>query len=94
MRIKLLGRRRQWFLDKGEDSLAEFQKAKQSGKPQVYKGKTKDGEPIMAVTTVIYNQNGLALGAYRWITSMQAANKMMYGVTSLVILICSILHRE
>lgn len=77
------------FLDKNEDSLAEFQKAKENGKPQVYKGKTKDGEPIMAVTTVIYNQNGLAIGGYRWITSMQAANKMMYGVTSLVILICS-----
>lgn len=77
------------FLDKSEDSLAEFQKAKQSGKPQVYKGKTKDGEPIMAVTTVIYNQNGLVIGAYRWITSMQAANKMMYGVTTLVILICA-----
>ena len=77
------------FFDKSEDSSVDFQKAKQSGKPQVYRGKTKDGEPIMAVTTVVYNQNGLAIGAYRWITSMQAANKMMYGVTSLVILICS-----
>ena len=76
------------FLDKN-DNLAEYQKAKQSGKPTVYKGKTADGEPIMATTTVIYNKNGAAIGAYRWVTSMQAANKMMYGVTTLVILICA-----
>jgi len=76
------------FLDK-EDNLAEYQKAKQSGKTVVYKGKTSDGEPIMAATTVVYNKNGAPLGAYRWVTSMEAVNKMMYGVTTLVVLICA-----
>ncbi len=76
------------FFDKSEN-LSEYQKAKQSGKPVLYKGKTSDGEPIMSSTTVIYNKNGAAIGAYRWITSMEAANKVMYGVTSVIILICA-----
>ena len=76
------------FLADADSNLAEYQKAKQNGKPSVYKGKTADGEPIMATTTVIYSKNGIAMGAYRWVTSMEAANKVMYGVTALVILIC------
>ena len=71
------------------DNSAEYQRAKQSGKTAVYKGKTGDGEPIMAATTVIYGENGEDLGGYRWITSMTAANKIMYGFTAVIILICT-----
>ncbi len=77
------------FLEKSDIAVSDFQKAKQSGKPQSFKGRTADGEPIIACTTIIYNQKGAAIGAYRWITSMQAANKMMYGVTTVVIIICA-----
>ncbi len=76
------------FSEKGDTALADFQKAKESGKPQTFKGKTADGEPIMACTTVIYNKKGIAIGAYRWVTSMHSANKITLGVTTLVIGIC------
>ncbi len=77
------------FFAKDDTATNDFKKAVESGKPQVFKGKTNDGEPILATTTVIYNQKGAVIGAYRWITSMQAANKMMYGVTTLIIVICA-----
>lgn len=59
------------------DSMPDYEKAKISGKTEVMRITTSDGEPIMAGTTMIYSSQGDNLGAYRWITSMRAANKMI-----------------
>ncbi len=76
------------FLEKNDVALSDFNDAVKNGRPKFFRGKTLNGESIMATTTIIHNQKGAIIGAYRWVTSMNAANKMMYGVTSLVVLIC------
>ena len=76
------------FFENSDSTVAEYERAKQSGNPQSFKGKNSDGESIMATTTVIYNQKGTAIGAYRWIVSMQAVNKMMFVITAIIVLIC------
>lgn len=59
------------------DSMPDYEKAKVSGETSVMRLTTSNGEPIMAGTTMIYSSQGTPLGAYRWITSMRAANKMI-----------------
>lgn len=75
------------FID-SDSAKSDYEKAVQSGKTQVYRGKTDDGESIMAVTTLVYNKHGIVLGAYRWVTSMKAANRTIYSITAIVMLIC------
>ena len=75
--------------EKSEYPASDFDNAKKLNKPVVFRGKTKDGEPIMATTTLIYNNKGVLIGAYRWIVSMQKANTVMLGVTALIVLICA-----
>ncbi len=68
--------------------IPEYQNAIESGKPQLFKGKTDYGEPIMAVTTPIFDSDGELLGSYRWSTSMADAYKTIYTVISIIILAC------
>ena len=77
------------FFQNGDSTVAEYERAKESANPQVFKGKNSDGESIMSTTTVIYNQKGTAIGAYRWIVSMQSVNKMMFVITAIIVLICA-----
>ncbi len=58
------------------DAMPDFYRAKETGQTTVQKLKTNDGEPIMASTTMLYGSKGETLGAYRWITSMERANKV------------------
>ena len=74
--------------EESDASLSEFERAKKSGSPQFFQGKTADGEPIMSTTTIIYNKKGVVMGAYRWIVSMDKANNVTFGITILIILIC------
>ena len=62
------------FQSQGSE-MPDYIKAKQSGKTSVLKSHTADGEHIMAGTTMLYDNNGEMLGAYRWITSMRSADK-------------------
>ena len=71
--------------------MPDYIKAKESGEYQVYRGKSGSREPIMAGTTMIYNQNGEEMGAYRWIISMTRANRLMRYVTAIIIIICVII---
>ena len=69
------------------EDMPDYLKAKESGKFQVYKGKSGTKESIMAGTTMLYDENGEELGAYRWITSMSRTNTLMTYVTAIVVLI-------
>lgn len=58
-------------------------------------GKSSAGERIMAVTTVIYNDKGEALGAYRWISSLNNMNKqvllfngIIIGISVFILIVC------
>ncbi len=68
------------------EPMPDYYKAKENGSSSVLKSTTLDGEPIMAGTTVIYGSQGEKLGAYRWITSMRAANRTMGSFVIAVIL--------
>ena len=68
------------------EPMPDYYKAKENGSSSVLKSTTLDGEPIMAGTTVIYGSQGERLGAYRWITSMRAANRTMGSFVIAVIL--------
>lgn len=52
-----------------------------------FEGKNSEGERILACTTTVYNSSGEYLGAYRWITSMEAVHKRVMGA---VIIFCAI----
>ncbi len=58
------------------DAMPDYHRAKETGNPTVQKFTATDGEKVMAGTTVIYDSKGNELGAYRWITSMEKANKI------------------
>ena len=67
------------------DSLMpDLMAAKEDGKSATIEGESIDGESIMACTTLVYGYEGEYLGAYRWITSMEAADKMMNNVALVV----------
>ena len=68
------------------EPMPDYYKAKENGSSSVLKSTTLDGEPILAGTTVIYGSQGEKLGAYRWITSMRAANRTMGSFVIAVIL--------
>ncbi len=72
--------------DVGE--MPDYIKAKETGKFQTFKGKSNTKEAIMTGTVMLYTEKGEELGAYRWVTSMARANKLMGYVTAIVILIC------
>lgn len=56
--------------------MPDYYKAKETGKTAVQKSETADGDDIMAGTTMIFDIEGKPLGAYRWITSLETAEKM------------------
>lgn len=66
-----------------KEDMPDYFKAVQTGQETVMKSRTADGERIMAGTVLLYGSDGDYLGAYRWITSMTAADKsvaMFVGV--------------
>ena len=68
--------------------IPEYKQAIESRKAQSFTGRTADGESVMAVTTPIFDKRGDLLGSYRWSTSMSEAYKTIYGVISIIILVC------
>lgn len=66
--------------------MPDYIKATQTKLPQVMAGETDTGEAILACTTPLYN-GGEYLGAYRWITSMKAVNKMTAGFVAVCIVV-------
>lgn len=54
-----------------------------------YKGKNSSGERILAETTVIRDQRGKVIGAYRWIISLKAVNRKVTAFVLIVLLACA-----
>jgi len=71
------------FQSENED-MPDYFAAKENGTSAVLRSRTADGESIMAGTTIIYSNSGERLGAYRWITSMKATNKLIFSFVIII----------
>ncbi len=69
------------------EDLGDFKKSKESGQMQVLKKKTSQGENVLIGTVPLFDGEGEFLGAYRWLTSMKAVDKMSLGFSSVCILV-------
>ena len=63
--------------------LTDFERCKESGKQQTLSSKTSEGERILIGIVPIFDGNGEFLGAYRWLTSMKAVDKMAVGFSAM-----------
>ena len=61
-----------------DTAMPDYVKAVKTREPQSMIQKNHTGEKVLACTTPLYNGDEY-LGAYRWITSMKAVNKMTAG---------------
>ncbi len=71
-----------------DSEMPDYIKAKESGELETFKGKSSTKQSIMAGTVMLYTKDGEELGAYRWVTSMSRANRLMGIVTAIIILLC------
>ncbi len=74
-----------------DSEMPDYIKAKESGELETFKGESDTDESIMAGTVMLYTKDGEELGAYRWVTSMSRANKLMATVLAIIIIICLII---
>jgi len=71
-----------------KELMPDYQQATITKKTGYYRGENSVGEEVLAGTTMIYGKNGEHLGAFRWITSMQAANSHIRNFVLLLLLLC------
>lgn len=62
-----------------DGEMPDYLEAKKNGEYATVRTENVDGEEIMAGSTMLYDGNGKELGAYRWITSMKSARRMMFN---------------
>lgn len=67
--------------------LTDFERCKENGKQTVSTGKTAEGESVLIGTVPLYDEKGEFLGAYRWITSMKAVNRMALGFSAMCFIV-------
>ncbi len=65
------------------DPMPDYHAAKGTGSA-VRETVTDSGESVLAGTTMIYDSQGNALGAYRWITSLRAVDRMSGNFTAVI----------
>ena len=64
----------------------DYERAKKNGETAAAKIKSANGERVLACTTVIYDAAGRYMGAYRWITSLNAVNRTVSGFVLVLVL--------
>ncbi len=64
---------------------SDFQKAKDTGKPQVIRTENQNKEDVLICATPLYDSNNEFLGAYRWLVSLKAVNRMSLSFTVMCI---------
>jgi signal transduction histidine kinase len=70
-----------------EQAMPDYTEAVETKATVTKKITTPDGEPIMASTTLIYDSDNNYLGAYRWITSLKATEKLIGNFVIMIALI-------
>lgn len=69
-----------------DQRMPDYEKAKKNGGTAAAKIKNRDGEKVLASTTVIYDAAGRYMGAYRWITSLSAVNRTVSGFVLMLVI--------
>ncbi len=72
--------------ESSESEMPDFLKAKNTGKAEVLKSKTLNGEDILVCSTPLYDTEDGFLGVYRWVVSMEAVNRMSSRFTVMAVL--------
>ena len=62
-----------------DGKMADYEQAKLTGSA-VADSKTSEGEHILAGTTALYDSSGRYIGAYRWITTLENADRRVSGL--------------
>ena len=62
-----------------DSKMADYEQAKLTGSA-VADSKTSEGEHILAGTTALYDSSGRYIGAYRWITTLENADRRVSGL--------------
>ena len=62
-----------------DSKMADYEQAKLTGSA-VADSKTSEGEHILAGTTALYDSSGKYIGAYRWITTLENADRRVSGL--------------
>lgn len=70
------------------DDMPDYHKAKETGTTVSLKSVTADGEEILAETNIITDAKGNYIGAYRWITSLNGAQKLMGNFVLAMVVLC------
>lgn len=69
-----------------DQQMPDYEKAKAAGGAAVVKSKTPEGESVLAGTTMLYDSSGKLLGAYRWVTSLETADRMIGSFVLVLVL--------
>lgn len=69
-----------------DQQMPDYEKAKAAGGTAVVKSKTPEGESVLAGTTMLYDSSGKLLGAYRWVTSLETADRMIGSFVLVLVL--------
>lgn len=69
-----------------DQRMPDYERAKKNGETAAAKIKSANGERVLACTTVIYDAAGRYMGAYRWITSLNAVNRTVSGFVLVLVL--------
>ena len=69
-----------------DQRMPDYERAKKNGETAAAKIKSANGEKVLACTTVIYDAAGRYMGAYRWITSLNAVNRTVSGFVLVLVL--------
>ena len=62
-----------------DSKMADYEQAKLTGSA-VADSKTSEGEHVLAGTTALYDSSGRYIGAYRWITTLENADRRVSGL--------------
>ena len=62
-----------------DSKMADYEQAKLTGSA-VADSKTSEGEHVLAGTTALYDSSGRYIGAYRWITTLENADRRISGL--------------
>ena len=76
------------FIPTGDEHLPDFDEAKTSGNGYAFwSGKLSSNEKAMSETRIITNDSGTAVGAVRYIVSMESVNERIMLVSGMIILV-------
>lgn len=76
------------FIPTGDEHLSDFDEAKTNGKGYAFwSGRLSSNEKAMSETRIITNDSGIAVGAIRYIVSMEPVNERIMLVSGMIILV-------